>query len=132
MRADGRTLEVIDASAANDPASFRHLVGRLTDRDLVVFNHRGDRPLRLRQFAESGLWADPRVAVLVTGDRPDWWSRTRVCRTLGREHLPFVPRPRLGAGLRVALGNSPDLRTVVLSGNTRGLDTAALAAALEE
>lgn len=132
VRVANRSLDVIDASAANDPASFRHLVGRLTERDLVVFNHRGDRPLRLRQFAESGLWADPRVAVLVTGDRPDWWSRTRACWTLGREHLPFVARPRLGAGLRLALGNSPDLRTVVLCGNTRGLDTAALTAALGE
>lgn len=130
VRIEGRAVDVIDASAANDPESLHNLVGRLTGRDVVVFNHRADRPIRLRQFAESGVWADPQVTIVVTGDAPDWWSSSRARRALGRQDLPFVSIGTLGPYLRAALAHLPDVRTIVLCGNSRRLDPATVATSL--
>ncbi|MEW5981379.1 MAG: poly-gamma-glutamate synthase PgsB [Acidobacteriota bacterium] len=130
VRIDGRLIDLIDASAANDPESLKQLVGRLGGRDLVVFNHRADRPLRLGAFAESGVWADPQLGILITGDRPDWWSAARARRSLGRPDLPFVGLRDLAPHLRLALREAQAVRTVVLSGNAKQLDPPVLAAAL--
>lgn len=125
-----RPVDVIDATAANDPESLRHLVGRMTDTALVVFNHRADRPLRLWQFAEAGVWADPGLTLLITGDRPDWWSARRARRALDRPQLPFVRRADLVPHLRAVAANLPALRTIVLSGNSKQIEPARIVAGL--
>lgn len=132
IRVGARRVDLVDASSANDPASLRHIVGRLNGGDISVFNHRADRPLRLLQFAESGVWADPLVRVIVTGDRPDWWSASRARRVMGRPVLPFCPLDELGAWLRAALAADATTRSVVLCGNSKHLAPSALAASLED
>jgi poly-gamma-glutamate synthase PgsB/CapB len=130
VRVGARPVDVIDASAANDPESLRQIVGRLGASDISVFNHRADRPLRLVQFAESGVWADPLGRVIVTGDRPDWWSAWRARRVMGRPGLTFVALDQVGSWLRSALADGAATRTVVLCGNSKRLDPPAIAASL--
>jgi hypothetical protein len=130
VRVGTRTVDVIDASSANDPDSLRQIVGRLDGGDISVFNHRADRPLRLLQFAESGVWADPLVRLIVTGDRPDWWSASRARHIMGRPGLTFVALDQIGRWLRSALTGDAATRTVVLCGNSKRLDPSAIAAGL--
>jgi poly-gamma-glutamate synthase PgsB/CapB len=130
VRVGTRAVDVIDASAANDPESLRQILGRMERGDISVFNHRADRPVRLLQFAESGVWADPLVRVVVTGDRPDWWSASRARRVMGRRVLPFVALNQIGAWLRSALTDDTAARAVVLCGNSKRLDPSALVASL--
>jgi poly-gamma-glutamate synthase PgsB/CapB len=96
---------------------------------LFVFNHRTDRPLRLRQFAEGRVWKGPGVSVLITGDPPDWRTRTSVGLAIGPARVAFTPARLLGRALRETLGGDAHVETVVFCGNTRHLDVEAAIAA---
>ncbi len=123
----GRKVPLLDARAANDPESFALLcagspaLGRAA-APLAVYNHRGDRPDRLRRFAPS-LAALPGASVVVTGDRPALPLARAFRREAGRE-LEFVPVRGLGARV-----SSSGAGAVVLCGNTRGLPVSALCGA---
>ena len=120
VRVSGRPVALLDARAANDPESFAllcrtsALLSSVTGPVLAVYNHRHDRPDRLRRFVPS-LAALPGARVLVTGDRPAF-GLARAARSAGGPVLPFVPVSRL----RVAVEGS-GAGAVVLCGNTRGL-----------
>ncbi len=119
----GREVPVLDARAANDPESFALLCGgsaalREAGRPvLAVFNHRHDRPDRLRRFAPA-LAALPDAHVLLTGDRPAW-SLARASRHAGGAAFRFVPVSRLREAVQAS-----GARAIVLCGNTRGLPVA--------
>jgi poly-gamma-glutamate synthase PgsB/CapB len=121
--AAGRELLVLDARAANDPESFALLcgssrvLGETTGPVLAVFNHRHDRPDRLRRFAPA-LAALPGANVLLTGDRPAF-TLSRAARRAGGPPYRFVPVSRLREAVE-ASGTC----AVVLCGNTRGLPVA--------
>lgn len=121
----GREVPVLDARAANDPESFALLCGssavlRETDGPvLAIFNHRHDRPDRLRRFAPS-LAALRDADVLLTGDRPAYFL-ARAARPAGGPSYRFVPVSRLRAAVDTA-----GARVVVLCGNTRGLPVEAV------
>jgi poly-gamma-glutamate synthase PgsB/CapB len=116
----GRPVPLLDARAANDPESFAllcrtsALLSTVSGPVLAVYNHRHDRPDRLRRFAPS-LAALPGARVLLTGDRPAL-GLARAARLAGGQALPFVPVGRL----REAVERS-GAGAVVLCGNTRGL-----------
>jgi len=126
----GRRVAIIDASAANDPESLALLLtGQPRACCLYVFNHRADRPLRLRQFAAAPSWARAGAGVMVTGDAPDWATRAAV----GRAGLPasaFTSPRHLAARLRDRLRSSSAITAVIVCGNTRGLDVDDVADAL--
>ncbi len=128
----GRTVAVVDASAANDPESLARLLDGevLPGERLFVFNHRADRPLRLRQFAAADLWRGPGISVLVTGDTPDCATRKQVGLALEATRLGFTPLPLLARTLRDQLIADPRIRTVVLCGNTKHLDARGVGAAV--
>lgn len=124
-RVAGREVPVLDARAANDPESFALLCGsspvlRETEGPiLVVFNHRHDRPDRLRRFAPSLATLDG-ADVLLTGDRPAL-TLSRVARRTGGTPFRFVPAGHLRAEV-----DASGARAIVLCGNTRGLPVAAV------
>lgn len=119
----GREVPVLDARAANDPESFALLCESSTvlrekgGPILAVYNHRHDRPDRLRRFAPA-LAALPGAHVLLTGDRPAY-SLARATRHAGGPPYRFVPLSRLREAVHAS-----GARAVVLCGNTRGLPVA--------
>jgi poly-gamma-glutamate synthase PgsB/CapB len=128
----GRAVAFVDASAANDPESLARLLdgGALPGERLFVFNHRADRPMRLRQFAAAALWQGPGLSVLVTGDTPDCATRKRVGLALDATRLGFAPLPLAPRTVRDQLRDDPRIATVILCGNAKGLDARGFAAAV--
>jgi poly-gamma-glutamate synthase PgsB/CapB len=127
----GCELPCLDATAANDPESLEQIVREWSGTDhssnpaglLVVYNHRADRPERLRSFAEQSECLAGAAEMLVTGDRPAL-ILSIVLRRLRGGHSPrFVPSPQL---LRAIYTRAPSVKAVLFCGNTQGLDVAAL------
>ncbi len=122
-----RDLAYINAAAANDPESLQSLVeaqaGNPAARRVFVFNHRDDRPTRLAQFGNSGVWSRPGDLVVVTGNRPDAFTWRRLVLGGARDRVQYVPAARLAS--RLAASDRDDV--VVFCGNTRGLSLSALA-----
>jgi poly-gamma-glutamate synthase PgsB/CapB len=116
----GRPVPLLDARAANDPESFAllcrtsTLLSSVTGPVLAVYNHRHDRPDRLRRFVPS-FAALPGARVLLTGDRPAL-GLTRAARRATGQAFPFVPVGRLRAAVEESGAGA-----VVLCGNSRGL-----------
>jgi gamma-polyglutamate synthase len=130
-RIGGRLVPFIDGTAANDPESLATLLaedGR--DGRVFVFNHRADRALRLRQFADAPLWREPGTTVLVTGDRCDLGTTRLLARTLGRKPA-FVPARKLAVEVHERVVTDAAVKVVIVCGNSKHIDSAALAAALE-
>ena len=123
-----RDVTLVDGSAANDPDSLQLILASVpaTGARLFVFNHRADRPLRLRQFAAAPLWAEEGVSVLVTGDAPDRGTRRRVERALRGARPGFAPASRLARTLGERLAHDAQIATVVFCGNTKGFDVNAV------
>ena len=125
VRVAGREVALLDARAANDPESFAllcrtsTLLSSASGPVLAIYNHRHDRPDRLRRFAPS-LAALPGARVLLTGDRPAL-ALSRAVRPAGARAFPFVPVRRL----RAAVAGS-GAGALVLCGNTRGLPVEAV------
>jgi len=118
----GRRVDYVDASAANDPTSLGQILGERTRDAVFVFQHRADRPHRLRQFADLPPWTRDADRVLVTGARPDWTTWRRLRRRLPGARLAFA-RPRdIAADLRRQLLDWPGEPMLVLCGNTKGLN----------
>lgn len=109
-------LAALDASAANDPESLRLLLAPYLQagRHLVfVFNHRADRPERLRTFLGAGLPGE----VVITGETPGAVRRGfRPRRT-----VRYLPRHRLGGWLAALAGATGEAPLVVFCGNSKGL-----------
>ncbi len=118
----GRSRTYLDATAANDPESLDRLLGEppsgRADGRTFVYNHRADRPDRLREFIRAALWTRPGDRLIVTGDRPDWLTWRRARRQPGGTGATFAARRRLAA----ALADVPPNRLLVFCGNTRGFD----------
>lgn len=116
----GREVALLDARAANDPESFAllcrtsTLLPSVTGPVLAIYNHRHDRPDRLRRFVPS-LSALPGALVFLTGDRPAF-GLARKARRADGPAFPFVPVGRLRAAVEGSGAGA-----VVLCGNTRGL-----------
>lgn len=126
VRAGDRELPLLDARAANDPDSLERLLATLPSppgeiRWLAVYNHRDDRPERLRAFA-AFLASRRGLDLVLTGDPPALSLRLALRRRLGRA-VPHVPR-RAWPGPLAGLAHGHD--AVVLCGNTRGLEPTAL------
>jgi len=127
----GRHIDYVDASAANDPASLGRILDGRTRDAVFVFQHRADRPYRLRQFADLPPWTRDADTVLVTGERPDWTTWRRLRRRLPGTRLAFAPSRQVAAGIRRRLLAWPDDRMVVLCGNTKGLSRERVLAGIE-
>ncbi len=127
----GRQVEYIDASAANDAESLQRLIAPRQQDALFVFNHRRDRPLRLRQFGDAAPWSRGADRVVVTGDRPDWTTWRRLRKRLPGPRLAFERRSRLESGLRTRLRGPASGGLVVFCGNTKGLQREPLLSALQ-
>lgn len=121
----GREVALLDARAANDPESFALLCrgsALLLAADghvLAIYNHRHDRPDRLRRFVPS-LAALPGASVVLTGDRPAL-GLARSARSAAGRPFPFVPVGRLRAAVE-----GSGAAAVVLCGNTRGFPVEAV------
>jgi poly-gamma-glutamate synthase PgsB/CapB len=122
IRLGAREMPVVDASAANDPDSLAAILGPRTTPHLFVYHHRADRPVRLRQFADANPWHHPEDVMVLTGDRPDWFTWRRVRRGLGPLRASVVPTRRLSGVVRRTLAARPSMSAVVCCGNTRGFD----------
>lgn len=127
----GRVVDYIDASAANDPESLQRLIATRSQDALFVFNHRRDRPLRLRQFGDAAPWSRGADRVVVTGDRPDWTTWRRLRRRLPGPRLAFERRARLAAGLGARLRGPAAGGLVVFCGNTKGFQREPVLSALQ-
>jgi len=119
----------LDASAANDPESLDLLAmtGGGQPNDLVVFNHRADRPLRLVAFAEASRTFQSARHVIVTGDRPALTlaHRLRRLRPVQAGACDVVPRRLVAGAVADLLAPVPcPFERVVFAGNTKGLDVA--------
>ncbi len=130
IRVAAQDALAVDASAANDPDSLGRLLADVPRPRLFVFNHRGDRPTRLAQFAVSPTLSASGDDLLVTGDRPDWYTTRRLNRNRpGR--AGFVPAATLARAIRTRAEGGIWCPAVVFCGNARGLDVPALVASLE-
>jgi poly-gamma-glutamate synthase PgsB/CapB len=118
----GRRVAYIDASAANDPASLGQVLGERTLDAVFVFQHRADRPHRLRQFADLPPWTRDADRVLITGARPDWMTWRRLRRRLPGPRLAYASSRHVAADLRRRLLAWPGGQVLVLCGNTKGLN----------
>jgi poly-gamma-glutamate synthase PgsB/CapB len=126
-----RFVEYIDASAANDPASLGHILDGRTRTAVFMYQHRADRPYRLRQFAERPPWTRDADGVIVTGQRPDWTTWRRLRRRLPGSRLAFAPSRDVAAELRRRLLAWPGDPLLVLCGNTKGLNRERLLTRIE-
>lgn len=81
--------ELAYAFSANDIHSTRDLFSSLQwsyDETIIIYNHRGDRPVRLKSYRDwilSNNWS----SICITGDRPwsHWaWKYYRECSDLGK------------------------------------------------
>lgn len=123
LRLSNRTWRYLDARAANDPESLARLLEEFTDviepeRTIPIYNHRPDRPDRLRHFATAHFGLVQAAHVLITGKRPALW----LWRSVGRAHpgqTYFVPPHRLASALALV---GPDAGSLLFCGNTRGFD----------
>ena len=135
----GREVRVVDAAAANDPESLDLIMAGhfasdpsgVGDRDrfqrelsnwVAVFNHREDRPLRLRVFAEASLVIQRAGRLILTGDRPPHTLLKRVREVRGCRPVTVARRGRLASALGQILRTSSESVGVVFCGNTKGLD----------
>jgi poly-gamma-glutamate synthase PgsB/CapB len=123
MPLGNRTVARFDAAAANDPQSFDQVlasspVGDIPpDRRLIVYNHRADRPERLRDFLRDSASIAEAAEVVVTGDRPPWLLWRQLGHGRPRQRIRFSPLHQLGA----LQGPEGTFEAVVFCGNTRGL-----------
>ncbi len=117
----------LNALAANDPESLKQLLEEqrpqfVPDRTLAIYNHRGDRANRLKEFAAMHFGGLAASTVWVTGDRPPWFL-WRAANRLHAGGLRYI-RP---SALRGAMAALPDpIDAIVLCGNTRGFDVLTL------
>ncbi len=129
----GGPMKFLDARSANDPESFLRTVKTFmpdlkmrstkTKPPVVVFNHRSDRPERLRAFAKSAFAELPAVRILVTGERPAltlWFALKRSKLAAPLEFIASRQLPDCLAKL------SPQCGAVVFCGNIHGLDLSAI------
>ncbi len=117
----------IDATAANDPESVDLIVAdaprSLSAATIIsVYNHRSDRPERLRVFAQSSALFRASRHILLTGDRACVSLERAVRAACPRTDVRFVARRRVAAAVaeivtRDAGGAAPQ---VIFCGNTRG------------
>ncbi len=116
----GREVAWIDATAANDPESLDLLTpARLKPcPTVVVYNHRDDRPARLRTFAEHSTTFRNSTAVLLTGDRPSLTLAAAVRGRCRRATVCFAPSRRLAAQLG-GLAADHGAHRIIFCGNTR-------------
>lgn len=120
---EGRQVPVLDARAANDPESLSQLLGAFQPdvasegSILAIYNHRDDRPERLRSFAPFFAGRTD-IDLIITGDRPALTLQHALRQILGRRTPPFVSRQRLLDRLPTLAKSA---RAVVLCGNTRAL-----------
>jgi gamma-polyglutamate synthase len=119
----GRLIPFVDARAANDPESFHQLlkdysrhIGHL---HATVYNHRADRPERLRCFLKDPVFMQIAEPLLVTGDRPCFTLWREVKRTAGTTAPSYIPTNRLCRHLGKLM---PAPAGIVFCGNARGLD----------
>lgn len=132
LEVHGRSVEFLDATAANDPESLDLLVedatrGPVARRgpDMVIFNHRHDRPLRLDAFARASRTLRNAEIVVTTGDPPAVQLTRRLrrarhgrpSRVVGRRHLRSVVTES---------AETREIARVIFCGNTRGFDMAAV------
>lgn len=132
LRIGAHDVQMIDATAANDPDSLATILGRRTTPHLFVFHHRADRPFRLRQFADAAPWRRAGDVVWLTGDRPDWLTWRRVRRGLGSQHASMVSTARLAHAIGRLPAAYPDISTIVCCGNTRGFHISQLRTEVNE
>jgi poly-gamma-glutamate synthase PgsB/CapB len=138
----GREVRFVDATAANDPESLTLLLDGLQAsqdaavagaasrsdiaRLVAIYNHRDDRGLRLRAFADHCPHILNAVELVVTGDRPAR-SLMRFVRTRrGAKPVRFVPRAQLSPALDDIMRAQPAVKSIVFCGNAKGLDVRAL------
>jgi gamma-polyglutamate synthase len=137
MPIGGREIRVVDATAANDPESFELLIAGAGANDssahdmpvalrpaewVAVYHHREDRPLRLRDFAESSPFVRNACRLVVTGDRPGVMLSRFVRARRGGDPVEFLAPKRLADGLARILETRPGVSGVVFCGNTKGFD----------
>ncbi len=125
----GHTLKFLDTRSANDPESFLRTVKSFsptydlqdgqTMRPVLIYNHRADRPVRLRDFAATAFPELPASRVLVTGDRPAWTLWRALNRMPNISQLEFIAPRRLSAALAEL---APQCGGVIFCGNIHGLD----------
>jgi gamma-polyglutamate synthase len=134
----GRPVPFLDAGAANDPESFNRLLqdysydlnaglpaasnhantGHSINSHALVYNHRADRPERLRAFMKEAAFICT-SQLIVTGDRPclSLWCELRRSATMAK---PYYVAAR---NLCRQLGEmQPAPARLVFCGNTRGLE----------
>lgn len=84
---------------------------------VLVYNHRADRPERLRCFMKDAGFTRAAAGLVVTGDRPCWTLWHALCRAVAG--VTYVRADRLLQHLEQM---EPGLEEVVFCGNARGLD----------
>ena len=86
---------------------------------LLVYNHRVDRPERLRSFLHSDVFHEIAAGLVVTGDCPCWTLWREVKQAKFRSRPCYLPMNRL---LRHIEQLSSFPAGVLFCGNTRGLN----------
>jgi poly-gamma-glutamate synthase PgsB/CapB len=138
----GREVRVVDATAANDPASLTILLdagrapgdsaeadeagGSDAARLVAIYNHRHDRETRLLVFGDQCRLIRDAVEVVVTGDRPSHPVMRLVRSRRGMKPVRFIRRGRLVQALDDLVSVRPEVSGIVFCGNTKGLDVRAL------
>lgn len=122
----GRTVPFVDATAANDPESLDLLAADVDTAGLaVVYNHRADRPDRLRCFAAQSRTVRQAAFLAVAGDRPSLtlWRTLRSCR--GTLPLRRVSSKALPGALAQLAAEPGSVKSVLFCGNTKGFNRGA-------
>jgi poly-gamma-glutamate synthase PgsB/CapB len=125
----GNPVTIVDARSANDPESFLRTVKTFmpdlknqnaeTKSPVLVFNHRSDRPERLRAFATTAFPEFPASRILVTGDHPAFTLWLALNRRKLVAPLEFIASRQLPDCLATL---APQSGGVVFCGNIHGLD----------
>jgi hypothetical protein len=142
MSVGGREVRFVDATAANDPESLTLLLacasgGRRGAKDapvvgadipdwIAVYNHRDDRPVRLRVFIDASPLLRRSAHLVLTGDRPSFTLLKRVRGARCHRPATFVNRMRLAGALTEIVRSRPEATGIAFCGNTKGLDVRSL------
>jgi gamma-polyglutamate synthase len=130
LRFAGRGTPYLDARAANDPESLQQILEaffkdfpehapKAGNPWILLYNHRADRPERLRSFLKSGFFLNRDLHFLISGDLPCRTLQWETTKALGKTSGSFIHRARLARHLE-ELSFVPG--GIVFCGNARGLD----------
>jgi poly-gamma-glutamate synthase PgsB/CapB len=126
IRFFGRHIHFVNAFAANDPESTRHLWNFAlqqypeVEKRIVIFNCRADRPVRSQQLGEACAEWSPADHYLLMGTGTYFFARAAISRGIRPDKLIFAENKSDNDIFEIIVELAGSSAVVVGMGNTKG------------